>query len=55
MTNALAIFEGYRIRRHFDEKTETWFFFGGGYFTGFNPATGLSGRQKLLESLEKQA
>ena len=26
MTNALAIFEGYRIRRHFDEKTETWYF-----------------------------
>jgi hypothetical protein len=26
MTNALAIFEGYKIRRHFDEKTETWYF-----------------------------
>ena len=24
--NDLAIFEGYKIRRHFDEKTETWFF-----------------------------
>ena len=22
----LAIFEGYQIRRHFDEKTETWWF-----------------------------
>jgi hypothetical protein len=26
MENNLAIFEGYKIRRHFDEKTETWFF-----------------------------
>jgi hypothetical protein len=26
MTNSLAIFEGYKIRRHFDEKTETWYF-----------------------------
>jgi hypothetical protein len=26
MTNALAIFEGYKIRRHFDEKTQKWYF-----------------------------
>ena len=26
MKNNLAIFEGYQIRRHFDEKTETWWF-----------------------------
>jgi hypothetical protein len=26
MKNNLAIFEGYKIRRHYDEKTETWFF-----------------------------
>jgi hypothetical protein len=26
MENNLAIFEGYKIRRHYDEKTETWFF-----------------------------
>jgi DNA-damage-inducible protein D len=26
MKNDLAIFEGYGIRRSFDEKTETWFF-----------------------------
>ena len=26
MTNSLAIFEGYKIRRHYDEKTEMWFF-----------------------------
>jgi len=26
MTNSLAIFEGYQIRRHYDEKTETWYF-----------------------------
>ena len=26
MKNTLAIFEGYKIRRHFDEKTETWYF-----------------------------
>ena len=26
MTNSLAIFEGYKIRRHFDEKTEIWYF-----------------------------
>jgi hypothetical protein len=26
MKNGLAIFEGYQIRRHFDEKTETWWF-----------------------------
>lgn len=24
--NTLAIFDGYKIRRHYDEKTETWFF-----------------------------
>ncbi len=26
MKNNLAIFEGYKIRRHYDEKTGTWFF-----------------------------
>jgi hypothetical protein len=26
MTNSLAIFEGNKIRRHFDEETETWYF-----------------------------
>lgn len=26
MNNDLAVFEGYQIRRHFDEKTETWWF-----------------------------
>lgn len=26
MTNSLAIFEGYKIRRHYDENSETWFF-----------------------------
>ncbi len=26
MTQSLAIFKEYRIRRHYDEKTETWFF-----------------------------
>jgi hypothetical protein len=26
MTNSLAIFEGNKIRRHYDEKTETWYF-----------------------------
>ena len=26
MKNNLAIFEGYKIRRLYDEKTETWFF-----------------------------
>ena len=26
MNNNPAIFEDYKIRRHFDEKTETWFF-----------------------------
>jgi len=26
MKSNLAIFEGYKIRRHYDEKTETWFF-----------------------------
>ena len=26
MKNNLTIFEGYKIRRHYDEKTETWFF-----------------------------
>jgi len=24
--NALAVFENYKIRRHFDDKTETWYF-----------------------------
>jgi DNA-damage-inducible protein D len=26
MSNDLALFEGYQIRRHYDEKTETWWF-----------------------------
>jgi hypothetical protein len=26
MTNTLAIFEGYKIRRHYDEQTDTWHF-----------------------------
>ena len=26
MKNTLAVFEGHKIRRHYDEKTETWFF-----------------------------
>ncbi len=26
MKDTLAIFDGYEIRRHYDEKTETWFF-----------------------------
>ena len=26
MTNSLAIFEGYKIRRHYDENSETWYF-----------------------------
>jgi len=26
MTNSLAIFEGYKIRRHYDENAETWYF-----------------------------
>ena len=24
--NSLAIFENFKIRRHYDEKTETWYF-----------------------------
>ena len=24
--NSLAVFENYKIRRHFDEETETWYF-----------------------------
>ena len=26
MTNSLAIFEGHKIRRHYDENSETWYF-----------------------------
>lgn len=26
MSNDLALFEGYQIRRHYDEMTETWWF-----------------------------
>ena len=26
MENTLAIFEDYKIRRHFDEETDTWYF-----------------------------
>ena len=26
MTDSLAIFEGYKMRRHYDEQTETWHF-----------------------------
>jgi len=24
--NTLAVFENYKIRRHYDEQTETWYF-----------------------------
>jgi len=41
MKNDLAIFEEYKIRRLYDEKTETWFFFGGGYYTGMPVDAGL--------------
>ncbi len=26
MTDNLALFENYKIRRHYDEKSETWYF-----------------------------
>jgi hypothetical protein len=26
MRNSLAIFENFKIRRHYDERTETWYF-----------------------------
>ena len=26
MTNEIVLFEGKKIRRHYDEKTETWYF-----------------------------
>ena len=26
MKNSLAIFEGYKIRRHYDENSEIWYF-----------------------------
>jgi len=26
MTDSLAVFEGNKIRRHYDEKSETWYF-----------------------------
>lgn len=26
MEKTMAVFEGYKIRRHYDEHTETWFF-----------------------------
>ena len=26
MDKSLAVFEGHKIRRHYDEKTETWYF-----------------------------
>jgi hypothetical protein len=26
MTDSLAVFEGHNIRRHYDEKTDTWYF-----------------------------
>lgn len=26
MIKSLAIFEGYKIRRHYDENAETWYF-----------------------------
>ena len=50
--NALAVFENYKIRRHFDEEIETWFF-GGRYYSGFDSTARLSSRPELLESVEK--
>jgi hypothetical protein len=50
MKNDLLLFEGINIRRLYDEKTETWFFFRGGYHASIIAAARLSGCQKLLES-----
>ena len=47
------IFEDYKIRRGYDESTETWFFSVVEYYTSFDAATWLSESEKLLESLEK--
>ena len=52
MTSNLAIFEGYEIRRHYDEKTETWWFSVVDIIQVLHAAAGLPGGQKVLESLK---
>ncbi|MBI5474386.1 MAG: hypothetical protein HY961_18775 [Ignavibacteriae bacterium] len=53
MGNSLAIFEGYKIRRRYDEKNRDMVFFGGGYNPSVVATAGLSSGKKLLESAEE--
>ena len=46
----IAVFENYKIRRIYDEKTETWYFSVVDIVAAVDPAAGLSGRPELLES-----
>ncbi len=49
MKNNLAIFEGYKIRRLYDEKTETWFFSVVDIIQALIQQPDYPGGQKLLE------
>ena len=50
---ALAVFEDYKIRRVYDEKSETWFFSVVDIIPALLSAAGLSSCPKLLEGVEK--
>ena len=55
MDKSLAIFEGHKIRRHYDEKTETWYFSVVDILQALIQQPGLPGGKKLPEGLEKPA
>ena len=52
MKNDLAIFEGYQIRRLYDEKTETWWFSVVDIVRVLTQQPNYQAAQKLLESLK---
>lgn len=47
MRNTLAIFEDYKIRRHYDEKTDTW------YFSAVDIVAALTGSANPTDYLKK--
>ena len=53
MKKDLAIFEGHRIRRLYDEKTETWWFSVVDIIQVLTQQPDYQAAQKLLESPER--
>ena len=55
MKNLPVLFEQHEIRRVYDEKKETWFFFGGGHRSSAHATAGFPGGQEVLEQAQRAA